>query len=148
MPSNSGHFVAGAPSPNPSGRPKGKRNPGTIMREALISYGGKSAGGGTEKVLIDTIIAQAVDGCLISQKLIIDRLIPSLKSVNHLVQLPKLPVDLSDKAEKIIALTTSGKIPVDIAKDLLSGIGVLLKANEQTTLADRLNLIEQELKTK
>ena len=73
----------------------------------------------------------------------LERTEPAYKSQSAPVNLPKLPNDLFAKGEKILSLAACGEISVDIAKELLASVSVLLKSKEQTDLEKRLATLEK-----
>lgn len=141
MKPHTGQFKPGV-SGNPGGRPPGKNNV-NLMEKALREYG-KDSGVDIRQTLITTIIEQGLQGCIMSQKMVLDRLIPSLKPTIAPINIAKLPNDIGKKADRILELATSGEISVDVTKDLLSGISVLLKAKEQADILARLEKLENE----
>ena len=74
---------------NPHGRPKGSKNKITETREKVY----KQIQSAIPEVVAE-IIAQAKDGCRISQKLLIERYIPTVSQhkVEHTTALPTLVI--------------------------------------------------------
>jgi len=136
-----GQFKPGV-SGNPSGRPKGIRNAGNLMSEALKTYS-EEHGIDAQQEIINRIVSQALEGDTQSQKMIVDRLSPSFKSIMPPVELPKMPKDIFKKGERIISLVASGEISSDIARDLLSGLSSLMNVKEKTDLEERLKNLEE-----
>lgn len=75
-------LVKGGPSLNPAGRPKGSSNARTKMQNELI----ESFHGELEKefkAVVRKIIRKAKDGDMAASKLLLDRVLPARKSVEH-----------------------------------------------------------------
>jgi hypothetical protein len=63
------------------GRPKGAKNKSTLLKEALRGEFDEMLKKDFKKVL-SVVVDQALDGCRQSQKLIIDRVVPSVHAVS------------------------------------------------------------------
>lgn len=63
------------------GRPLGRKNDKTLKREALREAAIDVLSAKVGKV-VEVVVEQALDGCTKSQKLILDRVLPAVKSVD------------------------------------------------------------------
>lgn len=83
-----------APATRGPGRPKGSLNKKTIQREiyreAAIDLLGENL-----KAVAEKVIAQAIDGCRKSQKMILDRALPAAKAVDHTAGDPLKEINIS-----------------------------------------------------
>lgn len=126
-----GKFKAGI-SGNPSGRPKAYQ---TTIREKLL-------------IDIDSVLKAVVDaaktGDMQAAKLVLDRLIPPLKSTSQAVIL-ELPDTASplDIARAILASTAQGAVAPDIAGQLVTALGTLCRIEEVEDLRDRIAALEK-----
>ena len=77
------NFHKGMKSNNPKGRPKGVKNTRTEMQNALIDAFAGGVQRDFERV-VETIVKRAIDGDMTAAKLILDRVVPARKSVEHL----------------------------------------------------------------
>lgn len=135
-------FKKGQPSANPSGRPKGVVNNTTKMDLLLKNFSDKHGYDAKEK-LFETILSQALnDNCTQSQNLIVSRLIPVAKPTTENVLINRLPKDLLKRGEKINALILSGELSPSVGKELLDGIVALMKISEASSLAKRVDALE------
>jgi len=132
-------------SGNPAGRRKNAKTRKTLISESLDSIS-KERDIDVRKAIVENMVNLSLDGDMIATRLLLERLEPAYKPVSAPIELPRLPVDLFKKAEAILKLAATGELSVDNARELLSGISVLLKAQEQTELASRLEIIEEKLK--
>jgi hypothetical protein len=130
--------------PNPSGRPKGSISTATKMKAALDSYGTRFGPKNTEQVLLDVIIGRALEGDGVSQKIIIDRLIPIPKARAENVALSApLSADPVEATAQLTQAVSNGEINVDEAARLSSLISLQIRATEHQELTDRIKHLEQ-----
>ena len=119
-------------SGNPAGRRKGIKNP------ELTSIKNQS------KVIIDRVIAQAEEGCVASQKMVLDRIVPSLKAVDQPIILSGYPRkgSLVDKADFFISAMATGKISISQGTSFVQCISSFCTIKENTEFEERLNELE------
>lgn len=119
-------------SGNPRGRPKADS---ALLRKALAARGADVAG---------VVLAAALNGDLTTCKMVLERLIPPLKSTASPVVLA-IPDDagLTDSGEAILAAAVCGKLPPDIASQLITAIGTLARISEIDELDKRIKLLEE-----
>ena len=122
-------------SGNPAGRPKGASG------RQLTSIKGKS------DEIINRVIMQARDGCIPSQKMVMDRIVAPLKPVEQPVILVGYPRkgSVMDKANFIVDSIANGKISVSQGTGLVQALGALCKIKECTEFEDRLKEIEKTI---
>jgi hypothetical protein len=126
-----GRFPAGV-SGNPQGRPK---NETTVLRQAL------SAGAAE---VVQVILTSAKAGDMQAAKIVMDRLIPSLKPTAALVHLT-IPAEATplEIAREILTATASGNLTPDTASQLISAIGTLCRIEEIDSLRERISGLEK-----
>lgn len=130
-------------SGNPNGRGKGSPNKRSITAAAIAKYNEENQGDALTEIL-GKMIDLAKEGDIQAAKLVMDRIEPAFKPQSKPIQLPRMPKDLFAKGEKILSLATTGEITVEIAKELLAGISVLLKTKEQHEFEARLKALENK----
>mgnify|MGYP006909078598 CR=1 FL=1 len=125
-----GRFAKGK-SGNPSGRPKTEI---TELRAKLAKDGHAVA-----KVVLDA----ALSGDLTACKLVLERLLPPLKSTTAPVSV-EIPKDagLTDSGRAILAAITGGDLPPDIGAQLITALGGLARVSEIDELEKRLAALE------
>lgn len=130
-------FIKGQ-SGNPTGRPKGIKNKATLLRESLED---------DLPSLLDVVKKQALEGDIQAAKLILERVLPALKTTAPVIELPELSeaTTLSEKAEAIITATGNGQLAPDLAAQLISAVATLAKVIEIDQLQERLEALEQHL---
>ena len=123
-------------SGNPAGRPKG------IVTTNVRSIRNKS------EDIIEDVIRQAEEGCIASQKMILDRVVPTLRSVDLPVIVSGYPAKgtLLEKAEFFVDAAGKGKIPVNQSAAMVGAIGALCKIKEIEEFEKRLSEIEKAVK--
>lgn len=105
-------FQKGA-SGNPQGRPPGTGTAGKIR--ALIESRSED--------LIAVIIEQALAGCTASQKILLDRTCPVLRSRAEDVQIPNLGVGTPpEKAELVMAGILAGTVTLEDGRHILAAL--------------------------
>ena len=122
-------------SGNPAGRPK---NSGLSaqLRKAIADEAGE---------ILQSVIEQAKSGDIQAAKLLLDRVLPPLKSEAQAVQLDLASGDLVAKANTIIEATGTGELAPDIAAQLIAAVATLAKVIEVNELEQRLETLEQRL---
>ena len=122
-------------SGNPAGRPK---NSGLSaqLRKAIADEAGE---------ILQSVIEQAKSGDIQAAKLLLDRVLPPLKSEAQAVQLDLASGDLVAKANTIIEATGTGELAPDIAAQLIAAVATLAKVAEIDQLQQRLESLEKLL---
>jgi hypothetical protein len=125
-----GTFAKGV-SGNPSGRPKSES---TVLRAKLAEHGEAVA-----RVVLDAAKAGDLTAC----KLILERLLPALKSTAApvAVEIPK-DAGLTDSGRAILGAITGGDLPPDIGAQLVAALGSLARVSEIDELEKRLAALE------
>ena len=116
-------------SGNPAGRPKG------AVSKELGLLRGKS------QDVINVVTEQALAGCLQSQKLIVERVVPALKPVEPVVSLDDYPStgSFSDRALFLLDAIACGKVSVAQGEIMVNLLFKLFEAQEKDVLIARLN---------
>jgi len=122
-------------SGNPAGKPPGAKHKATILAQTLFE--------GEAETLIRKIIELAKEGDLQALKVCIDRLCPPLKAQSAPVQiaLPKTE-SIADLATAFIEAAADGRLPPDVAAQLVSAVGTLARVVEIDELKERLSALE------
>ena len=126
-----GKFAKGS-SGNPAGRPKSES---ADLRRKLTEHG---------DAVVDVVLAAAKSGDLVACRLVLERLLPALKSTAAPVVMA-MPDDagLSDTGRAILAAITDGDLAPDVGSRLLAAVGSLARiieiclGFEVETLADQ-----------
>ena len=123
---------------NLSGRPRGATSQ-LIIREALDSHGAGESG------LLQSIIEAALGGDMTAANLILSRLYAPLKAVQPSEQFPLNGTTAAEKASSILDAIASGALAPDVGRSLIDAVSSLLKIQEITELAQRLEQLEQRI---
>jgi len=119
-----------------SGNPRG-RKPGTGVVAGLRA--------GIEKQLpaiLDTLAANALDGDTAAAKLLLERTIPPLKSVELPAPVAMDGDTLSDRGRAVVAALAAGTLAPGQAAALLHGLAALSKLVEWDDLTRRIEALE------
>ncbi len=128
---NSGQFKPGQ-SGNPRGKPKGTRSWTSKFRDQLAE---------SVPDVLESLIQQAKEGDTAAAKLILDRVLPSLKPAEQSIKLP-LEGTPAEQAQQVIAALAGGKLAVGEASAVLSSLTSLAKIEEFTELEQRIAALE------
>ena len=126
----SGRWVKGS-TPNPSGRPKAAS---AELKRQLAQHG-------TE--VVQTVVDAALAGDLTACKLVLDRISPALKPVASPINI-ELPdnAGLAGTARAFVDAAANGKIPPDVAGQLVTAVASLARITEIDELERRLTALE------
>ncbi|KDE41361.1 hypothetical protein ADINL_0041 [Nitrincola lacisaponensis] len=126
----SGKWLPGQ-SPNPKGRPTTAT---AELKRQLSKHG---------EAVVQTVLDAALAGDLTACKLVLDRLSPPLKAVAALVSV-SLPDDagLAGTARAFVDAAASGKIPPDVAGQLVTAVASLARIVEIDELTRRIEALE------
>jgi hypothetical protein len=122
-------------SGNPAGKPPGAKNRATVLAQSLFD--------GEAEALTRKIIDLAKAGDMQALKVCIDRLCPPMKAQTASVQVDILQTDsMSDIANAFIKAAADGRLPPDVAAQLVSAVGTLARVVEIDELKIRLAALE------
>lgn len=125
-----GTFAPGT-SGNPAGRPKAKH---TALRRELEQHGADVAG---------VVVERAMAGDMAAARLVLERLQPPVKASTAPVQLDvPAGASLSEQAECWLSAAAEGRVPADVAAQMVSALGGAARIVEVTELAQRLEALE------
>lgn len=125
-----GTFPKGT-SGNPSGRPKSES---AALRAKLAAHG---------EAVADVVLNAAEGGDLMACKLVLERLLPALKSTTAPVQVEIPPGSgLTDSGRAILEAVASGKLAPDTGAQLVAALGSIARIAETDELERRLAALE------
>ena len=121
-------------SGNPAGRPKG------AVSKELGLLRGKS------QDVINVVTEQALAGCLQSQKLIVERVVPALKPVEPAVSLEDYPStgSLTDKAAFLLDAIAAGRVTTVQGEIMVNLLFKLFEAQQADWKMDSLRIKAEE----
>jgi len=136
-PERTGRNQAGQFAPGVSGNPQGRpRRPPNALRVRLEQ---------AAPTLIDNLLAAASRGDTAAARILLDRVMPTLKP-QEAPQVLDLPVGgLSAQASAIIDFTASGELPAGTAATLLGGLASLARIRTAEELEARITALEAQL---
>ncbi len=128
-------------SGNPAGKPPGAKNRTTVLAQSLFD--------GEAEALTRKIIELAKAGDMQALKVCIDRLCPPMKAQSAPVQVEIPETDsMSDIASAFIKAAADGRLPPDVAAQLVSAVGTLARVVEIDELKERLAALESAVSGK
>ncbi len=119
-------------SGNPNGRKKGVCKV-KALRDAIMEH---------VPDIIDTLLLQAKSGDTQAAKLILERVLPALKSTTPSIALPVDSSDLLKAGKAVIDATTNGTIPTDNGSVLMGMLAQQAKLIETNELITRIETLE------
>jgi Family of unknown function (DUF5681) len=136
-----GRFRKGQ-SGNPKGRPPGSRNAMSLLVEGLLE--------GEADAIMRAVIEQAKKGEPAAQRLCLERMLPVKRERVVTIDLPPIncPADAKRAMAAIIGAVAQGDLSASEASQISEMINAYLKAWGATDLADRLDQVEQFMRTK
>jgi hypothetical protein len=125
-------FIPGQ-SGNPNGRPRGT---GVVakLREAIQ---------GDIPDVIQSVVEAAKSGDMTAAKILLDRVVPSLKPVDAPVVLNQA-AELSSSGREVLQLLSDGQLGIDQAKRILRALGSQRDLIEFDDLVKRLEVLERD----
>lgn len=126
-------FVKGQ-SGNPAGRAKGIPNPQARLRKAIEQH---------LPDILSAMVEQAKAGDTAAARLLVDKVLPSMKPVDQSVALPLAGVDLGADGRAILSATGNADITPEQAGRLLAGLGALARVIETDELLKRIEKLEE-----
>jgi hypothetical protein len=128
-------------SGNPAGKPPGSKNRATVLAQSLFD--------GEAEALTRKIIELAKAGDMQALRVCIDRLCPPMKAQAAPVQVEIPETDsMSDIASAFIKAAADGRLPPDVAAQLVSAVGTLARIVEIDELKVRLAALEAAISKK
>lgn len=120
-------------SGNPNGRPKGSGLAGTL-RKAIADDAAE---------IIRTLIEQAKTGDVQAARVLLDRIVPSLKAQAQAVEVPGLAAGgLRERAQAVLDAAATGELAPDTATGLIAAVGALARVMEVDELEARITVLE------
>lgn len=125
-----GRFAPGV-SGNPAGRPKSQSSE---LKSALAEHGAEVA---------DVVVSKALEGDMTAAGLVLSRLLPTLKPSTAPVQID-MPADasLAEQAECWLSAAAEGRVPADVAAQMVSALGGAARIAEVADLEQRIQALE------
>lgn len=121
-------------SGNPKGKPKGARSKATVLAQALME--------GEIDGIVRSVIDAAKGGDISAARLILDKVVPSLKPRDMPVELGGLEGPLSEQGRTVLHAMADGRISPDQGQALMSVITGQIKLMEYDDLIKRIEALE------
>ena len=119
---------------NPAGRTRGTGVVARLRKQMLDD--------GQVGPLVAKVYALAIAGDINAAKLLLDRIVPALRTQVAAVQFDLPDGSLTVKAEAVLAALAAGDLPPDVASEILSAIGKLVAVETADEMRRRLDALE------
>lgn len=123
-------------SGNLQGRPKGIQDKRVALRALLEPHTPK---------LIDTVVRKALKGDMRAARILLDRIMPPLKTRDEPVEIGTLAGSVTDQARAVIEAVGSGRITPDQAASLMAAVSAQARIIEVDELERRVKAIEDKV---
>jgi hypothetical protein len=123
-------------SGNPKGRPRGVIDKRMALRNRL----GKDAA-----KIVERVIQSALNGDMDACKLILERLVPRLKSEHPPFSVELQGETFTERGFSVLQQVASGGLPPDVGSQIMSTLFNLAKLKENTDLDERLTKLERQI---
>ena len=117
-------------SGNPAGRPKTEA---ALIRKELLKH---------QAEVVTVLLEKMREGDGMALKMIMDRIIPTLKPMMPAIQLELKADSLAGKAEQILTATAQGDISPDQGATMIQALANIGKIIETTELTERIEKLE------
>lgn len=127
-------WVKGMPSPNPKGRPPGIRERKAKITEKLLDEAG---------AVMDVMVLKALEGDAAAAALVVNRVLPSVKSQLEKVQFV-LDADqpASRQVEQVLIAISKGEVAPDVGKKIIEAVQALANVRAVEELEQRIAALE------
>jgi len=120
---------------NPAGRSPGTGVVAQLRRQLLAE--------GKVTALVDKAFELAMAGDVTAMRLLLDRVVPALRTQAALVHVQLNPADtLTTKATALLQAAADGDLPSDVASELLRAVSSVCAISESDELRKRLDALE------
>ena len=116
------------------GRPAGKGIVAELRNQLLHE--------GMVTPLVNKVYELAMAGDMVAARLILDRVVPALRTQAARVSVPLPHGPLTDKALALLAAAANGSIAPDIACELITALSRIVNIEQATELKGRLDALE------
>lgn len=126
-------FKAGS-SGNPAGRPRGISDKRTKLMKQMLDEG---------EAVLTGVLAKAKEGDSANAALVLNRILPALRSQSQTVEFdldPELPI--GKQMEAVLAAVAAGKVPPDTGQQIIAMIGTLSNVRATEELEARIVMLE------
>ena len=127
-------FVRGGPSPNPAGKPKGITDKRAKLMRQIMDEASE---------VVDALLAKAKEGDSAAGALIMNRILPALRSQSQCVQFdldPSLP--LSEQLAQLAIAVASGQVSPDVGQQISAMLSNLASVKSSEQLEERIIALE------
>jgi hypothetical protein len=119
-------------SGNPAGRPKSEN---TVLREKLQTLAPE---------IFERLAEKVEEGDMGAIKLVMDRILPSLRPTAQQITLPNSGESLFQKADSVFSATVNGEVSADVSSQLITALAGMARIKEITELEQRIASLEEK----
>lgn len=120
-------------SGNPSGRPPGAGQLAQL-RDAIAEH---------LPEIVDRLVEQAKSGDAQSARILIERVLPTIRPIELPISLPREGGTLVERADRVLDAVAAGDLAPTQASALLAGLGAIAKLKETEDLQKRIEQLEK-----
>lgn len=127
-------WVAGGPSPNPSGRPPGLPDKRLLATQSMLEE---------MRAIVAVLIAKALEGDTNAASIVLAKTLPSIKAQAEKVQFSfSADAPISDQVAQVLDAIAAGAIAPDVGRLIIDSIKSLSDVRATEELAARIEALE------
>lgn len=124
----------GMKSPNPAGRPVGGSSKQNKLMQRMLDDAGD---------VVDAVLEKAKEGDAASASLILQRILPALRSQSEKVQFDfDASAPVGRQVEQVLDAIAAGAVAPDVGKQIIEAIGTLANVRATEQLESRIVMLE------
>lgn len=128
------NWIAGGPSPNPSGRPPGRPDRRLLATEQMLQE---------MRGIVSVLVAKALEGDSNSAAIVLSKVMPSVKAQAEKVQFDlNTDAPISEQVAQVLDAIATGAVAPDVGRLIIDSVARLSDVRMQETLEARIEALE------
>lgn len=129
------NWVAGGPSPNPVGRPKGVPDRRLLATQQMLDE---------LRSVVSMLVGKALEGDVGAAAIVLSKCLPSIKAQSEKVEFAYDPTaPISEQVSSVLDAVSQGQIAPDVARLIIDSIKALSDVRATEELSARIEALEE-----